>query len=101
MSAEEVVDGYIPFSGELKPIRTVPPIAVEMSIGETREFSEGAKDILEDHEKDKQESYHEREEEHADAFSEDEHGFGEGLHVLQTSSRFDHDGEDKFFGSDG
>jgi hypothetical protein len=34
MSAEEVVDWLVPFTGELEPVAAVPPICVELTIRE-------------------------------------------------------------------
>ena len=35
VSVKEVVDGDVPFTGELHPVGTVPPVGVEVSICET------------------------------------------------------------------
>lgn len=101
MSAEEVMDGNIPLSRELQPIRRIPPVRIEVAVCETSDFSEGAKHVLEDHQEDKQEGYHEGEEQHGYAFCEDEGYFGEVGRGFNSDGGFSHDGEDELFGSYG
>lgn len=35
VAAEEVVDGDVPFAGELQPVARVPPVGVELAVCET------------------------------------------------------------------
>jgi hypothetical protein len=35
VAAEEVVDGDVPFAGELEPVARVPPVGVELAVCET------------------------------------------------------------------
>jgi hypothetical protein len=34
VAAEEVVHGLVPFAGELEPVAAVPPVGVELAVGE-------------------------------------------------------------------
>lgn len=64
--------GDVPLPTELEPVARVPPVAVEMPVGEAGDLREGAEDILEGDEEDEQERYHEREEEKRNALRKDE-----------------------------
>jgi len=59
MSSEEVMDRDVPFSRKLEPVGTVPPVAIEMSVGETGDFGEGSKYILKDDKEYEKEGDHE------------------------------------------
>lgn len=61
VTLEETVHRNVPLSGEFKPVCGVPPVRVEVSICETGDFGEGAKNILKDDEEDEEESDHKRE----------------------------------------
>lgn len=61
VSSEEVMHRDIPFSRELEPITGVPPVGVEVPVGEAGYLRESAKKIFEDDEEDEQEGNHERE----------------------------------------
>jgi hypothetical protein len=34
MATEEMMDGNVPFTRELEPVQTVPPVRIELSVGE-------------------------------------------------------------------
>ena len=72
VAAKEVVYGDVPLAGEFQPIAAVPPVGVEVPVGETGDFGKGAEHVFEDDEEDEQEHEHEGEEEHGDGFCEDE-----------------------------
>lgn len=46
MSKEEIMHGTIPVAGVLVPRHTIPPVAVEASVGETGEFGEDVEDAF-------------------------------------------------------
>lgn len=50
MSSQEAVDGNVPFPAELHPVCAIPPVAVEVSIAEPGDLSEGAEDVFKDDE---------------------------------------------------
>ena len=62
MPPQKVVHRNVPFAAELEPIGTVPPIRVEVSVGEASELSEGATEVFPDDEEHQKEDYHEWEE---------------------------------------
>ena len=97
VAAEEVVDGDVPLAGELEPVDAVPPVGVELAVGEAGDFREGAQDVFEDDEEDEEEGNHEGEEDHADAFGEDERPFGQRVHVFEPQGGFRHNGQDELF----
>ena len=72
MTTQEVVDGDVPFTAELEPVGGIPPVAVEMAVGEAGDFREGAEEVLPDDEEDEEESDHKGEEEERGGFGEDE-----------------------------
>ena len=53
--------GDVPFPTEFEPVARIPPVAVEMPIGEAGDFCKGAQDIFKDDQENKQERNHERE----------------------------------------
>lgn len=61
VAAQEAVDGYVPLAAELHPVGAVPPVAVEVPVGEAGDLGEGAQHVLEDDEEDEQEGQHEGE----------------------------------------
>ena len=72
MPPEEVVNGDVPLARELQPVAAIPPIGVEVAVGEARDLGEGAEDVLEDDEEGEEEGHHEGEEEARYRFREDE-----------------------------
>ena len=72
MSSEEMMNWNVPFPRKFKPVGTVPPIAVEVSVGETSNLRECSKHKLENNEKDKEKCDHEWEQQHTYAFCKDE-----------------------------
>lgn len=95
-----MMDGDIPFPTEFKPVAGVPPIAVEMAVGEACDFGKGAEDVLEDDKEDEEEGNHEGEEKERDGFGEDEQGFGCGGDVVEAEGSVVQDGDDKFLAGD-
>lgn len=63
MALQEPMHGDVPLSREIKPVGRVPPVGIEVPIGKTGNFGEGAKDIFKDNKKHEEKSHHEREEE--------------------------------------
>ena len=100
MAAQEVVNGDIPLPRELEPVAGIPPVGVEVAVGEAGDFGKGAKDVFEDDEEDEEEGDHEGEEEHADAFGEDEAFVRHALGAFETGGGFAEDGDDEFFACD-
>lgn len=72
VTAQEAVDGYVPLAAELHPVGAVPPVAVEVAVGEAGDLGEGAEDVLEDDEEDEQEGQHEGEQEPRHRLGQDE-----------------------------
>ena len=72
MSAQKVVDRDIPFATEFQPVRGVPPVLVEVAVGEAGNLCKGAEEVLPDDEEDEQEDDHEGKEEEGSGFGEDE-----------------------------
>lgn len=72
MAPEKGVDGDVPLAGKLHPVGAVPPVGVEVAVGEARDFGERAEDVFEDDEEDEEEGEHEGEEEPGDCLGEDE-----------------------------
>lgn len=74
VAPQEAVDGYVPLAAELHPVGAVPPVAVEVAVGEAGDLGEGAEDVLEDDEEDEQEGQHEGEEQPGHGLGQDEEG---------------------------
>lgn len=74
VAPQEAVDGYVPLAAELHPVGAVPPVAVEVAVGEAGDLGEGAQDVLEDDEEDEQECQHEGEEQPGYRLGQDEEG---------------------------
>lgn len=72
VSTQEGVHGNVPLARELHPVGRVPPVAIEVTVGETSDLGKGTEDVFKDDEEDKEEGQHEGEEEPADALSQDE-----------------------------
>lgn len=97
---EEVVHGDVPLAGELEPVQRVPPVGVELAVGEAGDFRKGAEGVLEDDKEDEQEGDHEGEEEARDGLGEDE-GFVEPVGCfLQAEVGLVEDGDDELFARD-
>lgn len=106
VSAEEGVDGDVPFAGEFHPVGRVPPVCVKVAVGEAGDFGKGAEDVLKDDEEDEQEGEHKGEEEPGDGFGEDEEGVRERWGGrcgggAETVLGVDEDGEDELLGDNG
>ena len=71
MASQEAVYGHVPLAGELHPVGTIPPVAVEVAVRKVRYLGEGAKHVLEDDEEYKQEGKHEGEEQPRDGLGHD------------------------------
>lgn len=69
MSAKEMMDRNIPLAREFKPISGIPPVGIEMAVGEIGYDSEGVEDVFEDCEEDEEEGDHEGEEHQGYAFA--------------------------------
>lgn len=111
VAAQEGVDGNIPLARKLHPVGRVPPVGVEVAVGEAGDFGKGAEDVFEDDEEDEEEGEHEGEEQPGDCLGEDEarlegHG-GRGVDEVgggdevQAAGGVDEDGEDVLLGDDG
>jgi len=103
VTTEEVVDGDVPLAREFEPaflltlvsnahkliagnrvdrdspIAGIPPVRVEVTVGETSDLSKCTQEVLENDKKHEQESNHERKQEHADCFR---HGEGHLCEVI-------------------
>lgn len=90
MSLQKSMNGNIPLAGKLEPVGRVPPVRVEVTVGETSEFGEGAENVFEDHEEDEEEGDHEGEEEEGDGFEHDEDAFEESEGDFEAEGRFGH-----------
>ena len=71
MPLQKIVDGYIPLPREFEPVARVPPIVVEVAIGEPGHLREGTEEVFEDDEEDQEEDDHEGKQEGAYSFAED------------------------------
>lgn len=111
VAAQEGVDGNIPLARKLHPVGRVPPVGVEVSVGEASDFGKGAEDVLKDDEEDEKEGEHEGEEQPGDCLGEDEarlegHGGGRvdevgGGDEVEAAGGVNEYGEDVLFGDDG
>lgn len=72
MTAEEAVNGDIPLPREFHPVSRVPPVRVEVAIGEASDFGKGAEDVFKDDEEDEEEGEHEWEKKPRDGLGKDE-----------------------------
>jgi len=63
MALQEPMNGDVPLSRKIQPVGRVPPVGIEVPIGKTGNFGEGAKDIFKDNKKHEEKRHHEREEE--------------------------------------
>lgn len=99
--AQEMMDGDVPLAAELEPVARVPPVAVEVAVGEAGDLGEGAKHVLEDDEEDEEEGDHEGEEEQGDGFRHDEQSFGRRGDAVEADGGVVQDGNDEFFARDG
>ena len=54
VAAEEAVDGHVPLARELHPVGAVPPVAIEVPVGEACDLGAGAEHVLEDDEENEQ-----------------------------------------------
>jgi hypothetical protein len=61
MPPEEMMNGYIPLPRKLQPVAGIPPIGIEMAVGETCDLRKGTEEILENYKEDEEERYHKRE----------------------------------------
>jgi hypothetical protein len=52
VALEEAVDGNVPLTRELKPVCAVPPVRIEVAVGEAGDLGESSKDVFEDYKKD-------------------------------------------------
>jgi len=99
--SEEVVDWDVPLSTEFQPVGAVPPVGVEVAVGETGYLGERAEEVLPNDEEDEKHGHHEGEEEHGDCLGEDEGFVSQSSGLLQTDSGVGEDGCDEFFRDDG
>lgn len=72
VAPQEGVDGDVPLARKLHPVGRVPPVGVEVAVGEAGDFGKGAEDVLEDDEEDEQKGEHEGKEQPGDCLGEDE-----------------------------
>lgn len=52
MPLQEPVHRYVPLARELEPVSRIPPVRVEVAVGEAGDFCKGTEDVFEDDEKD-------------------------------------------------
>lgn len=95
VAPEEVVDGYVPLPRELEPVAAVPPVRVEVSVGEAGDFGECAENVLPNDQKDQQEGDHEGEQHHAGGLRQHQRTVGERGTVAQTDRRLGQHGRDE------
>lgn len=100
MTAQEVMNRYVPLLRELQPVARVPPIRVEVAIGKAGDLRKGPEGIFEEDQEDEQECDHEGEEEHTGALGEDKSLVRHGLCTFQTDGRFVEHWDDELFGRD-
>lgn len=106
VAAQEGVDGDVPLARKLHPVGRVPPVGVEVVVGEAGDFGKGAEDVLEDDEEDEQKGEHKGEEQPGDCLGEDEAGFeddggrGRGGGGVEAVRGVDEDGQDVLLGGD-
>ena len=106
-----MVNGDVPLAAKLEPIAAIPPVGVEVAVGEAGQLGKGAEHVLEDDQEDEQEADHEREQQHRDCLGEHEsavqvrcRGFVEaqrGLVQRGDDELFARDGEEEDAAEDG
>jgi len=101
VALEEVVHGDVPFAAELEPVLAVPPVGIEVAVGEAGELGEGAEGILPDDEESEEEFDHEGEEHEGDGLGEDEGFVRHVICLFEADGGVGEDGGDEFFGDDG
>jgi len=52
VTLEEAVDWDVPLARKLKPVRAVPPVRIEVAVGEAGDLGERSKDVFEDYKED-------------------------------------------------
>lgn len=97
VAAQEMVDGNVPLAAELEPIAAVPPIRVEVAIGETGDFGKGPENVLPDDEENQQKGDHEGEEEHGDGLGQNEGSVGQGVDQSQADGGIGQDRGNELF----
>ena len=103
VSPQEAIDGHVPLARKLHPVRAVPPVRVEMAVGEAGDFSERPQNVLEDDEEDEQERQHEGEQHPAYRLRQHQQGLQHGGRRprLELRLRVQQDGVYELFRRDG
>lgn len=83
------------------PVTGVPPICVEVAIGESSKFCKCPQYILKDDKEDKQKSDHEGEQKHADGLRKYKGFFGDTGGVMELGASLCQDRKDVLFADQG
>lgn len=100
VSLQEEMHWAIPLPAEFEPVRRVPPIRVEVTVGKASDLREGTKQILKDDQEDQQEGDHERKQQLAHRLGKDETLFkSASVGTIELDSAFIQYGKDEVLSS--